>query len=78
VPFRPANTTEGSADAEHYLRGAGPRRQYVDLSLPTDPKRDAVLAFPKRPVPGSAADLDIIHDNCDFSRNHVRSRPVPF
>ena len=35
------------------------------------------VAYPPRPVPGSAADLDIVMDNCDFSENKVRIAPTP-
>ncbi|KIJ37641.1 hypothetical protein M422DRAFT_259730 [Sphaerobolus stellatus SS14] len=44
--------------------GAGPKRTYLDIqSAPPN------VAYPPRPVPGSAVDLDIIMDNCDFSTN---------
>lgn len=72
VPYVAANMTAGSPDLEYYLQGSGPKRHYVDLSLPADPRRDAALAYPKRPQQGSAADLDMIFDNCDFTRGHVR------
>ena len=48
--------------------GAGPKRTYLDVrSAPP------AVAYPPRPVPGSVADLDVIMDHCDFSKNKVRA-----
>ncbi|KAH7928524.1 hypothetical protein BV22DRAFT_1102989 [Leucogyrophana mollusca] len=45
-------------------RGDGPRRVYLDVqSQPPN------VAYPPRPVPGGVADLDLIMEHCDFSRD---------
>ncbi|KAI5898419.1 uncharacterized protein SCHCODRAFT_02612047 [Schizophyllum commune H4-8] len=44
--------------------GVGAQRVYLDIQ-----SRPPNVAYPPRPVPGSAADLDIVMDNCDFSEN---------
>lgn len=42
--------------------GHGPKRVYLDIQA-----RPPNVAYPPRPVPGSAADLDVVMEHCDFS-----------
>ncbi|TDL28714.1 hypothetical protein BD410DRAFT_781248 [Rickenella mellea] len=45
-------------------KGAGAKRVYLDIqSSPPN------VAYPPRPIPGSIADLDVVMDHCDFSKN---------
>ncbi|KAL7408996.1 hypothetical protein BDY24DRAFT_345808 [Mrakia frigida] len=49
-----------------YLTGSGPERTYKNL---TEALGDRSYAgWPKRPEVGSAADLDVLLDHCDFSK----------
>lgn len=49
-------------------RGIGTKRTYLDLST-----RPPNVAYPRRPVPGSVADLDVVMEHCDFSeKKYVR------
>ena len=67
APASPPPTS--SVPAAPYLVGSGPARTYVNL---TDSIADkSYVGFPKRPTVGSAADLDLIHDHCDFSKGLV-------
>ena len=50
--------------------GIGSKRVYLDIQA-SPPN----IAYPPRPVPGSVADLDIVMDNCDFSKNKVFEVP---
>lgn len=73
---KPVSTDGEGSDKQppFYFTGAGPERTYANLSV-IDP--DA-FAWPKRPAPGSAADLDVLLDHCDFSRGLVsRVAPCP-
>lgn len=54
-----------------YLSGSGPVRTYANLSIPEDPREDMAWGFPKRPLPGSAADLDMLLQECDFGKGMV-------
>ncbi|TFK57046.1 hypothetical protein OE88DRAFT_88829 [Heliocybe sulcata] len=44
-------------------QGIGPKRVYLDIQ-----SRPPNVAYPPRPVPGSAADLDVVMEHCDFSK----------
>ena len=50
--------------------GHGPKRVYLDIQA-----RPPNIAYPPRPVPGSAADLDIVMEHCDFSTGKVSVPP---
>ncbi|KAF8585562.1 hypothetical protein K439DRAFT_1632567 [Ramaria rubella] len=56
--FRPPNAKASSTV------GTGPKRTYLDIQ-----SAPPAVAYPPRPVPGSVADLDVIMDHCDFSKN---------
>ncbi|TFK30371.1 hypothetical protein FA15DRAFT_690132 [Coprinopsis marcescibilis] len=56
LPPLPLNYAEST-------RGVGPKRMYLDLT-PQPPDG----AYPRRPLPGSAADLNIVMEHCDFSK----------
>ncbi|KAI0090758.1 glycosyltransferase family 32 protein [Irpex rosettiformis] len=44
--------------------GIGPKREYLDFhAIPPN------VAYPRRPAPGSVADMDVIMKHCDFSEN---------
>lgn len=57
-----------TANGQRYpLVGKGPERRYI---TPWDtPLGDP--GFPPRPVPGSAMDLDVVMQKCDFGTNQV-------
>lgn len=50
--------------AMQHTVGTGSRRIYLDIA--SEPPH---TAYPPRPVPGSVADLDIIMEHCDFSKD---------
>ena len=47
--------------------GTGSKRRYIDLQV-----RHPNSTFPQRVPQGASADLDMIMDNCDFSKGKVR------
>ncbi|KNZ78508.1 hypothetical protein J132_00366 [Termitomyces sp. J132] len=72
VPRNPAIPTQravfrGPLGFANSTRGVGPNRTYLELK-----HKPGNTAYPPRPVPGSVADLDIVMDNCDFSKTKVR------
>ncbi|KAF7979247.1 hypothetical protein HWV62_43226 [Athelia sp. TMB] len=46
------------------MQGVGPNRIYLEIPEPT-----TGLAYPKRPVPGTVANLDLIKYYCDYESN---------
>ncbi|KAL1662780.1 hypothetical protein GGF50DRAFT_58274 [Schizophyllum commune] len=58
----PPNVVTTSADTD--TLGVGYKRVYLDIQA-APPN----VAYPPRPVPGSAADMDIVMKYCDFSEN---------
>ncbi|CED84386.1 Glycosyltransferase, DXD sugar-binding motif [Phaffia rhodozyma] len=66
LPHSPPPVSSNSPS--HYFQGSGHDRTYVNLTVPTDPRTDGGFDYPKRPVTGSVADLDIIMKECDLSK----------
>lgn len=64
-PALPPRNTAGSR-YETTTNGIGPERLYQDIQC-TPPH----VAYPPRPIPGSAADLDLIMEHCDFEDGKV-------
>lgn len=61
-PARPAHQQVGSTSTN----GVGPARVYKSPTM-----LSTNVAYPPRPVLGSAADLDVIMDHCDYSTGKV-------
>ena len=62
----PPASKEGSV--VQFTAGTGAERIYPDVrNKPTE------FGHPPRPIPGSAADLDRILEQCDFGTGKVRS-----
>ncbi|KAJ3511277.1 hypothetical protein NLJ89_g4193 [Agrocybe chaxingu] len=53
----------GALDFLTEIRGAGPKRVYLDIQ-----SKPPNVEYPPRPVPGSVADLDHVMKHCDFGK----------
>lgn len=66
-PARPANVVDAESFSDGMgTRGVGPARVYTSPRISTPN-----VAYPPRPIPGSAADLDMIMEHCDFGSGKV-------
>ena len=64
-PARPKPLVRATEKLTSSTLGVGPSRGYFTR------EREQNHGYPPRPVPGSAADLDVVMRHCDFSRGKV-------
>lgn len=62
----PSPLTQPATEYVTTTHGTGPERIYLDIQ-----SQFPSVAYPPRPIPGSIADLDIVMEHCEFSKNKV-------
>ncbi|EKM83504.1 hypothetical protein AGABI1DRAFT_66179 [Agaricus bisporus var. burnettii JB137-S8] len=60
----PSPLTQPATEYVTTTHGTGPERIYLDIQ-----SQFPSVAYPPRPIPGSIADLDIVMEHCEFSKN---------